>query len=41
MALMFNFKSQMLWEYIEKGDLTALVNLLQNGTINLEERDEV
>ena len=41
MALMLNFKSQMLWENIQKGDLSTVVNLLQNGDINLEERDEV
>ncbi|XP_060576340.1 kinase D-interacting substrate of 220 kDa B-like [Ruditapes philippinarum] len=40
MALIGNFRSQMLWENIRKGDLSAVVNLLENGTINLEERDE-
>ncbi|XP_045203576.2 kinase D-interacting substrate of 220 kDa B-like isoform X2 [Mercenaria mercenaria] len=39
MALV-GFRSQMLWENIRKGDLSAVVNLLENGTINLEERDE-
>jgi len=36
-----NFRSQMLWENIRKADLSAVVNLLENGTINLEERDDV
>ncbi|WAQ99559.1 KDISB-like protein [Mya arenaria] len=35
-----NLRSQMLWENIRNCDLSAVVNLLENGTINLEERDE-
>lgn len=35
------FKSQMLWESIKSGDLTAVHGLLESGNINLEERDEV
>ncbi|KAL4230991.1 hypothetical protein ACF0H5_011364 [Mactra antiquata] len=40
MALIGNFRSQMLWDNIQKGDVSAVVNLLENGTINLEERNE-
>ena len=31
----------MLWDSIEKDDLSGVVNLLQKGDINLEERDIV
>ncbi|KAK3100286.1 hypothetical protein FSP39_017608 [Pinctada imbricata] len=37
---MGTFKTQMLWDSIRKGDLTATIGLLQSGNINLEERDE-
>ncbi|KAJ8297534.1 hypothetical protein KUTeg_024065 [Tegillarca granosa] len=37
---MGTFKTQMLWDSIRKGDLTASISLLENRTINLEERDE-
>ncbi|XP_060080906.1 kinase D-interacting substrate of 220 kDa-like [Ylistrum balloti] len=37
---MGTFKTQLLWESINKGDLTNTINLLENGTINPEERDE-
>ncbi|KAK6168546.1 hypothetical protein SNE40_021058 [Patella caerulea] len=37
---MAKFKSQMLWENIEKGDLSAVHGLLDSGNINLEERNE-
>ena len=39
--MMANFKARMLWENIEKGDLSAVHGLLEGGNINLEERDEV
>ena len=39
--MMHNLKSQMLWDCIEKQDLSGVVNLLQKGDINLEERDLV
>ena len=38
---MGTYRTQMLWENIRKGDLSASAQLLQNGNINLEERDEV
>ena len=34
-------KTKMLWENIHRGDLSAVHGLLQNGDINLEERDDV
>ncbi|XP_046564422.1 kinase D-interacting substrate of 220 kDa B-like [Haliotis rubra] len=37
---MAKFKAQMLWDNIEKGDLSAVHGLLESGNINLEERDE-
>ncbi|XP_041358617.1 kinase D-interacting substrate of 220 kDa B-like [Gigantopelta aegis] len=37
---MANFKSQLLWDNIEKGDLSAVHGLLEGENINLEERDE-
>ncbi|KAK7097954.1 kinase D-interacting substrate of 220 kDa B-like [Littorina saxatilis] len=37
---MAHFKARMLWESIEKGDLTAVHGLLESGNINLEERDD-
>ncbi|OWF35590.1 kinase D-interacting substrate of 220 kDa-like [Mizuhopecten yessoensis] len=37
---MGTFKAQLLWDSINKGDLTNTINLLENGTINPEERDE-
>ena len=36
-----NLRAQMLWDNIRRGDLSTVVNLLENGAINLEERDEV
>ncbi|XP_052281428.1 kinase D-interacting substrate of 220 kDa B-like isoform X3 [Dreissena polymorpha] len=35
-----NLRSQMLWENIRRGDLSNVRTLLQNKTINLEERDD-
>ncbi|XP_069130680.1 kinase D-interacting substrate of 220 kDa B-like isoform X1 [Argopecten irradians] len=37
---MGTFKTQLLWDSISKGDLTSTINLLENGTINPEERDQ-
>ena len=39
--VMAQFKAQMLWDNIEKGDLTAVHGLLEHSNINLEERDDV
>ncbi|XP_076071135.1 kinase D-interacting substrate of 220 kDa-like [Mytilus galloprovincialis] len=38
--IMGTLKTQMLWDSIRRGDLSASVTLLENGNINLEERDE-
>ncbi|XP_064610180.1 kinase D-interacting substrate of 220 kDa-like isoform X2 [Liolophura sinensis] len=35
-----SFRGQLLWENIKRGDLAAVVNLLESGGINLEEKDE-
>ena len=40
-AMLGTYRTQMLWDAITKGDLTAVINLLENKSINLEERDEV
>lgn len=37
---MSSLKAQTLWSNIKKGDLSAVVNILENGNINFEERDE-
>ncbi|XP_033742353.1 LOW QUALITY PROTEIN: kinase D-interacting substrate of 220 kDa B-like [Pecten maximus] len=37
---MGTFKTQLLWDSISKGDLANTINLLENGTINPEERDQ-
>lgn len=39
-AIMSSLKAQTLWSNIKKGDLSAVVNILENGNINFEERDE-